>query len=131
MAQAANISLPLGATLNTSGGVATVFVLTQTQNGELPTLWEAGPVSGVLLFANTISHKVTAGPANRNLQLKLVRKTVGTVSGVETLMGTNSCDLKFSFARTSTTAERLELIDQAILLLNSQRVALASTSPYF
>lgn len=124
MAQAANLSLTVGA--------ATVaYTLTGTQNGDLPTMWEAGPADGTLTFADTISHKVSSGPSNRNLSIKCANKVTGTIDGNPAVIRVLSGDLKITFPRDSTTLERTKLIDVFIGLLNNQKANLATAQTYF
>lgn len=124
MAQASNLSLTVGA--------ATVaYTLSGIQNGDLPTMWEVTPADGTLLFADTISHKVSPGPSNRNLTIKANSKIVGTVEGLPAVTRVLSGELKFTLPKDSTTAERTKMIDIMIGFLNNQKANLASTQPYY
>ncbi|DAD52623.1 TPA_asm: coat protein [ssRNA phage SRR6960551_5] len=124
MAQAANLSLTVGA--------ATVaYTLTGVQNGDLPTMWEAGPADGTLNFADTISHKISSGSANRNLSIKSANKVVGTIDGNPAVIRVLSGDLKITFPRDSTTVERTKILDTVIGFLNSQKANLASAQAYY
>lgn len=131
MPQATNIILPVGATISSSGGTTTTYAVAGTQNGTLPTIFEAGSASGNLLFADTISHMVSNGPSNRNISIKGVKKTVGPVSGVDTLLYTNSWDVKFQMAKAATEADCLALVDMLIQFLRLERLNIAKRQSYF
>lgn len=131
MPQAINLILPVGATITSSGGTNVTFAVVGTQNGTLPTIFEAGTVSGNLLFADTISHQVTNGPSNRNTSIKGVKKSVGVISGVDTLLSTNSWDIKFQMAKAATEAECLATVDMCIQFLLKERLNIAKRQAYF
>lgn len=124
MAQASNLSLTVGA-------ATVVYSVTGTQNGDLPTMWEVTPADGTLLFANTISHKVSSGQSNRNLAIRAANKVVAAVNGIDTVVRVLSGDLKISLPRDSSSAERTKLIETMIAFLDNQKANLASTQPYY
>lgn len=131
MPSGSNKNLDVGQTYSSTGGTTVTYALAQTQNGELPTIFEAGSTSGNLLFADSVSHKVSTGTSNRNIQVKAVHKMVAPVSGIDTLIGTCSADVKFSFPKNSATADRGALLDVFIDFLIKERDTLVSTQMYY
>lgn len=124
MATMANLSL-------TVSGVAQTFVVAAKQNGTIPSTWERGHASGTLLFADVISHNVSAGAQNRNVSLRLLQRRIGPdAAGADSVLATVGTDIKMSFPKSSTSAERTAHLDLIIAFLTAQKTAIASTEVY-
>lgn len=124
MPQGANLSL-------TVGSKTEVYALARTQTGDQPTLWEKLATSGVFDQSNILSHKVTAGAKNRNVNVRLTDKSITTVEGVDMVSSINSGTVDFTFAKSATTEHRLHTVEVVIAALTSLKVSLANGEVFF
>lgn len=115
----------------TVGSMTENYVLTRTQTGDAPTTYECGHTSGAIDLANIISHAVSNGPKNRNVSVRGTDKAVVTLDGIDALRSVNSFDVKLSFAKSSTLAERRHTVDLLIAYLVQESAVLAAAETYF
>lgn len=124
--------MPQGINLSLTVGTETEnYVLTRTQTGDAPTTYECGHTSGAIDLANIISHSVSNGPKNRNVAVRGTDKAVVTLEGIDALRSVNSFDVKLSFAKSSTLAERQHTVDLLIAYLTQEKAVLAAAETYF
>lgn len=124
--------MPQGINLTLTVGSKTEnYVLTRTQTGDAPTTYECGHTSGAIDLANIISHAVSNGPKNRNVSVRGTDKAVVTADGINALRSVNSFDVKLSFAKSSTLAERQHTVDLLIAYLTYEAAVLAAAETYF
>lgn len=124
MPQGINLTLKVGSKTEN-------YVLTRTQTGDAPTTYECGHTSGAIDLANIISHAVSNGPKNRNVSVRGTDKAVVTADGIDALRSVNSFDVKLSFAKSSTLAERQHTVDLLIAYLTYEAAVLAAAETYF
>lgn len=124
MPQGINLTLKVGSKTEN-------YVLTRTQTGDAPTTYECGHTSGAIELANIISHAVSNGPKNRNVSVRGTDKAVVTADGIDALRSVNSFDVKLSFAKSSTLAERQHTVGLLIAYLTYEAAVLAAAETYF
>lgn len=124
MPQGINLTLKVGSKTEN-------YVLTRTQTGDAPTTYECGHTSGAIDLANIISHAVSNGPKNRNVSVRGTDKAVVTADGIDALRSVNSFDVKLSFAKSSTLAERQHTVGLLIAYLTYEAAVLAAAETYF
>lgn len=115
----------------TVGSSTVTLVPAGIQSGDQPSMFVTVGPTLALDQQTTLSHKVTQGSANRNVRVSGTTKSVVTTDGITLVDAVLGFELKLSYPKNTTLAERQHNVDLLIAYLSSQRTVIADTSVYY
>lgn len=115
------------------GGNTHTFQPAETQSREQPSIWVTSGPTLALDQQAVVSHLVKNGPQNRNTHLKINLKKVETLNNVEIVSAVLTSELKLSFPRNTTTADRQQILSALSALLADSEFSstLVNTEVYY